>query len=283
MPRVATRIVYSLTNAIQKRIDTMHSVNRILDRWVRFSHEIFFFNKKYHPYLLASDLGILMGLLMAYVFTSEFEGVNFWVFLLIVVLIRLVYKLALKAKNVWLGTSSRSLLQDSIFIILPIYGLLNFLFGHSVPAALDLAALFFALYFGIVRLGCFMGGCCYGLPSRLGVNYPKTIFVPVSGCRKYAPGEFPSSRVFPVQLIESVAHLTLFVLLYTRTMWLGKPDGLTLPWYFLVYGSLRFFLDFIRRASVRPRYGRFSEAQVVSVILVVVCSLIIFFTSWMRA
>ena len=62
----------------------------------------------------------------------------------------------------------------------------------------------FALAQGIGRIGCFLGGCCYGFPCNFGVSYP--------------PGSYPYSmigpaKVFPVQLVESGCLFALFGLL----------------------------------------------------------------------
>ena len=61
----------------------------------------------------------------------------------------------------------------------------------------------FALAQGIGRIGCFLGGCCYGKACSWGVTYP--------------PGSFPYERigcvrVFPIQLFEAVLLACLFII-----------------------------------------------------------------------
>lgn len=61
----------------------------------------------------------------------------------------------------------------------------------------------FALSQSIGRIGCFLGGCCYGMPCECGVIYPQ--------------GSLPYSVVggiplLPIQLIESIALLILFLI-----------------------------------------------------------------------
>jgi phosphatidylglycerol:prolipoprotein diacylglycerol transferase len=73
----------------------------------------------------------------------------------------------------------------------------------------------------------------------------------------------------PIQLIESlVSVLIVFALVITAHL-NRVPSGRLLPLFFLSYGSYRFVADFYRTVSVRPRIGRWSEAQVVSIVVVV--------------
>ena len=68
---------------------------------------------------------------------------------------------------------------------------------------LDLFLPSFALAQAIGRLGCFFGGCCYGIPCRLGVSYP-------AGSMPYsAVGDAP---LMPIQLYEAFALMLLFAL-----------------------------------------------------------------------
>jgi prolipoprotein diacylglyceryltransferase len=114
-----------------------------------------------------------------------------------------------------------------------------------------------------------MGGCCYGLPSRIGVRYPDTCFVPhTSGCRRYRPGDNPQTRVFPIQLVEALANMALFIALAWRLSATHVFNGHILLLYLIGYGTYRFISDFFRRSSSRPRIGAFSEAQCVAAAVV---------------
>ena len=60
----------------------------------------------------------------------------------------------------------------------------------------------FALAQGIGRIGCLLGGCCYGKICSWGIKYP--------------PGSLPYERigdvrVFPIQLVEAILLFLLFV------------------------------------------------------------------------
>ena len=58
-----------------------------------------------------------------------------------------------------------------------------------------------ALGQAIGRIGCFLGGCCYGVPCAWGVAYPEGS-LPYSVC-----GNAP---LFPVQLVEAGSLFLLF-------------------------------------------------------------------------
>lgn len=105
------------------------------------------------------------------------------------------------------------------------------------------------------RLGCFCMGCCYGIPSRLGIAFSVS---PI------APNGIP---LFPVQLAEALLVLPLFFLLdYWARI---KIDGRRmLGLYLLIYGCCRFCLEFFRGDDHRGFLGPLSISQVISLISV---------------
>ena len=177
----------------------------------------------------------------------------------------------------WLFKSSnQSFLQDTVIFLIPFTCLLIWLlripFGHG----LDLFGLILPLMLGFRRIGCFLGGCCFGLPSRFGVLYPDSVRNDAPEEHRHNPRVIPpaDSRVFPIQLVESLFSFALFAGLAVR-LWVTRDfSGLTLLLFIWIYSTYRFISDFFRVSSVRPRYwnGRFSEAQVASLILFIVCS-----------
>ncbi|NJK34278.1 MAG: hypothetical protein HC919_04615 [Oscillatoriales cyanobacterium SM2_2_1] len=112
-----------------------------------------------------------------------------------------------------LGIAERSYIQDSIFILLPTYALASFVLGNAISPAMDLAALDLALGAAFIRVGCFLGGCCYGRPAAWGVTYQEAQLVSVRGCRTYTPSPLPLEPVIPMQLFESALNLVLFIAL----------------------------------------------------------------------
>lgn len=131
------------------------------------------------------------------------------------------------------------------------------LYRQRLPILRVLAAAAPALAVGhaIGRIGCFMVGDDYGKPSTLpwAVAFPE--------------GRPPTTvPVHPTQLYEMAA---LFVLAWWLVRWRqrGVPDRVVLGRYFLVAGSVRFLIEFIR---VNARIaGPLTLAQIISAAVVV--------------
>ena len=176
------------------------------------------------------------------------------------------HKVVMEIKAALGAVAARSFLQDCLLIIIPIFIAINIAWDQPLNLTIAFLGLLLPLYGGIVRIGCFLGGCCYGKPSQYGVLYPESIFtLERNGWRRYSPSPDPRQRVFPIQLVESGAQLSLFAVL-TFILWeRPQADRYIFPLYLMLYAITRLGLDCYRVTSARPRYGRFSEAQLVCV------------------
>ncbi len=136
------------------------------------------------------------------------------------------------------------------------------------------------------RIGCFCAGCCYGRPtdSVIGVVYTQAI------------GGAPIGvRLLPVQLFEAGADVILFIILITvsarlrsRNMMANQAaslkdtvdnDGcraavagiksryLTTCLYCILYGIVRFVLEFYRYDSIRGMAAGLSTSQWISIVI----------------
>ncbi|MCD7904454.1 MAG: prolipoprotein diacylglyceryl transferase [Clostridiales bacterium] len=110
-------------------------------------------------------------------------------------------------------------------------------------------------FFG--RIGCFLAGCCYGIEYEgiFSVVYTNSLGAP------------NGSAYLPVQLIEAGFNLIIFLLLIITEKRLKKPlqnFGL----YGLLYGVLRFVLEFFRGDSERGVFGIFSTSQWISLFII---------------
>jgi phosphatidylglycerol:prolipoprotein diacylglycerol transferase len=143
--------------------------------------------------------------------------------------------------------------------------LLGFCVGAATHASFSGLGAHFALSFllpplafaqAVGRIGCFIGGCCYGVGCDLGVSYP--------------PGSYPysiigSAKVFPVQLVEAGCLFILFGLLLCIAF---RFRGAV---YLLGVGIIRFILEFFRGDVRGTIFGItiFSPQQILSVVFFV--------------
>ena len=131
-------------------------------------------------------------------------------------------------------------------------------------AYFDVGAVAIPLFHFFGRLGCFFGGCCYGIPSSFGVIYKYSLVPECNGVRR-----------FPVQLIEAILNLALFfVLLYCLNR--GYFKHRLMAMYCLIYPVYRFILEYFRDDEYRGFLGRFSTSQVISILFIVVTVVILF-------
>ena len=134
--------------------------------------------------------------------------------------------------------------------------------GEYLPALVPCVPLGHA--FG--RIGCFLGGCCYGRPTDrwYGIAFAH----PASD----APVGVP---LVPVQLIESLLLILLFIFMCLLAKKRRKAE-IILGAYFLLYGLIRFFLEYLRFDGIRGRFGALSTSQWISLPLAALGILLIF-------
>ena len=138
---------------------------------------------------------------------------------------------------------------------------------HHMPAlgTCDAFAPGLALGHAIGRIGCFAAGCCYGKPTHhfWGITFTNPLANAITGTPLNIPLE-------PTQLFESAVELANFFLL----MWLLKRrkfDGQVFGAFMFIYGTARFFLEYLRddpgRGSVFG--GAITGTQLIAIGLVI--------------
>lgn len=151
-------------------------------------------------------------------------------------------------------------------------GLIGGIIGAALGARISGATREFAAYckalvpviplghaFG--RIGCFFGGCCYGMPYA---GFGAVTFPDVG---VYEPA-------FPVQLLEAGLNIGIFLLLILP--WVEKKHGFfSLSLYLVLYSVVRFILEFFRGDVVRGITHGLSTSQWIST-GVFVCGIILF-------
>lgn len=116
----------------------------------------------------------------------------------------------------------------------------------------DIAAPAIPLFHAFGRIGCFLGGCCYGIPWEGGITYTRALSPEANGVAR-----------FPVQLLESALLFALFFLL-AALFRRGALCGKLLALYLAVYAVLRFLLEFLRGDAIRGVYFGLSTSQWIS-------------------
>jgi phosphatidylglycerol:prolipoprotein diacylglycerol transferase len=238
----------------------------LLDAIVVRANRLTLFGVRYKPYWIMSDTAALAALAYAWAFSRRFPSVSGLGLALAVLVALLIYKIVLEAKAALGKAAARSFLQDCILIIIPCFLVVSLLFKQPLGLAFAFLGTLLPLYGCLARIGCFLGGCCYGKPFTHGVLYPRTIFESTGhGCRRYSASPDPGTRVFPIQLVEAAAQATLFGI-FAMMVWQFPSTAGSIFWLYLsMYAVVRFVLDFYRTTSARPRYWRLSEAQLVCV------------------
>ncbi len=117
----------------------------------------------------------------------------------------------------------------------------------------DIFAITIPLFHIFGRIGCFLGGCCYGKESAFGFIAGNNPFVP----------ELGGVRRFPVALAEALGNLLIWVLL--MLLWKKKKaNGMLTDIYLCIYAVLRFNLEFLRGDRIRGIFLGLSTSQWIS-------------------
>lgn len=136
-----------------------------------------------------------------------------------------------------IGISGLSMMGGLVLAIAAALG--YFIIKKSNPwPMLDALAPSFFLGEALTRIGCFLNGCCFGLPTHCacGVVFPQD---------SMAGWVFPNTPLWPTQLMSSGAGLVIFLLLLFFEKW-KRYDGFTFWNGLAIYSIWRFIIDFFR-------------------------------------
>ena len=111
--------------------------------------------------------------------------------------------------------------------------------GVDVLAGLDVLACGLAVFLAAGRVGCFVAGCCYGVPAPVGVAYPAGAGL---------PARLVGVSLLPIQLVEAAALLAVGAVCLALAG--GRPADATV-WFLLAYAVVRFGTESLR-ADERP-------------------------------
>ena len=124
----------------------------------------------------------------------------------------------------------------------------------------DIAVASIPLFHFFGRIGCFLGGCCYGIPCEFGFIYKYNPIIEANGITR-----------FPVQLLEAVLNIVLFFLL-NHLLRNGKFKNKLIYIYLSIYAIGRFFIEYLRGDAYRGIWFVFSTSQLISIIIILFIS-----------
>jgi len=135
------------------------------------------------------------------------------------------------------------------------------------------AVLPLGIFFG--RLGCFFGGCCFGLPTDppLGMSFPPGSAASYEQFESglLADKHLASLPVHPTQLYEALGCLAIAAYLL---LWLHprkRFDGQVLLMFLMLYAVLRFLIEFVRADDRGALFG-LSTSQLIGLFIIAACA-----------
>lgn len=133
------------------------------------------------------------------------------------------------------------------------------IFESNIKYNLDIYAVAVPLFHFFGRIGCFFGGCCYGIECKFGFTVTNNIYNPdINGVSR-----------LPIQLIEAVFNLIIFaVIAYLFKK--EKYNGKLIYIYMILYSAVRFTDEFFRGDAIRGIFFGLSTSQWISIVLFVI-------------
>lgn len=115
---------------------------------------------------------------------------------------------------------------------------------------------------GFGRIGCFLAGCCYGIPytGLFAVQFPEGSLAP------------SHTALFPVQIVEAFILLFLAGILLLLCL---RDFSHPLPVYLICYAIIRFSLEYYRYDMTRGHFLFFSTSQWISCAMVLLAILLL--------
>ena len=128
---------------------------------------------------------------------------------------------------------------------------------------LDITLLGIGVFLAFGRIGCYSVGCCHGRPHKHGVKYGQQhVDAGFTWFYKDVP-------LFPVQLIES-AYVFITIIVGSILLLNHVVPGTVLVCYTVIYGMMRYMLEFFRGDPERPLWLGISEAQWTTLALIAI-------------
>jgi hypothetical protein len=175
------------------------------------------------------------------------------------VLASIVAVLAGQRVRAFLPVSRGHVLAQDLLLALGAVVLATWAIGVDTAPSMDLYVVAGGAMLVMGRLGCLAAGCCHGRPCAWGIRY---------GPESVVSDALLGVRLFPIQLVESgwCAAITIVAAIFLLA---GAPPGTATWWWLLAYACGRFIIEFGRGDPARRHYGSLSEAQWISMVILV--------------
>jgi hypothetical protein len=237
----------------------LSALNRRLDRVVR--PWLPWRGRRLSIFKICGYTGLMLAVLLSMILVAG-RGLPLWVMVVIILSAVLTfYGLAMVTKII-IREERLIYYHHEIAVILVAASVLAIL-GQPILPYLDATILGIGIFLVCGRVGCFMVGCCHGKPAGWGVCYRQEHAR--AGFDSYLVGV----RLLPIQLIESL-WVFMIVVAGSVMVFVSQPPGSALAFYVVSYDLGRFTFEFVRGDHTRPYFAGFSEAQWISVGLVLV-------------
>jgi hypothetical protein len=226
---------------------------------VRTRTHMRFFDREWRSFQVCGATGLLLATALALALTAH-AGLSQAVVAGLVATGLITFLVLAMATKVLTGNETLIYYHHEIAILLCAAAVLS-AFGLPVLPYLDLNALWLGVFLSCGRGGCLMVGCCHGRPHHWGVRYSE----------EHAAEGFPACyvgvRLFPVQALEALVVLSIVAAGAWQFLH-DRPAGTVLSTYVVTYSAARIWLEELRGDGARPYWGRFSEAQWTSLLLI---------------
>lgn len=143
--------------------------------------------------------------------------------------------------------------------------------GQPLAPFLDRLAVGAGVGFALVRVGCFIAGCDYGVASALpwAVRFPSGSLAALDHARRgFVPLGTPSLPVHPTQLYESTLAL-LGAAAAAVCLVRGRREGSAFAFFATIYAVGRFAIELLRGDPHRGHTLGLSTAQWISVVVAI--------------
>jgi phosphatidylglycerol:prolipoprotein diacylglycerol transferase len=120
---------------------------------------------------------------------------------------------------------------------------------------IDIVAVNIPLFHCFARIGCFLGGCCFGVHSETGFTFTNCPIEEANGVSR-----------FPVQLLEASFNLGLFFVL-NHLLKKDKLKDRLIYAYLVIYAVGRFFIEYLRGDAYRGMWWFLSTSQMISILI----------------